>query len=525
MCMGMKKLHSLSSNWAAFLFTVLFTVVIMVISGRDSWLYDAYVRCDTNWYFICGRALMNGLTPYVDFVDSKGPLLWLIYGVGYLLTPHSFIGVFWLECLVLLATLWIGYKMAMLFLGDRPILNLISVVLLGFVFVQTYDEWRCEFWCRPLLLYTVYLTCLSIKRHSASTYQANALRSGLCVGLAFMIKYSIAAMIGGIAVMQLYWSWRCQKSLLWPCCWRLIAGASLAMLPFVVYLSCTGAMIAFVREYCLNTLLTVGNLGEWVFPNMSPSRRTYLHFHLFFRWNVIWQVCACVVTLFSPLRKAYKVLALYCFTVCAAIYMMGYYSYYSEIGDVLVLFGIISVIALLRRVVKSRWVYAALLPLAVVWSVADGILFFRQCDWAYNKQNPRRKIYHTALHVVAQQGRHSKVMYFDTMPCCGDLGILGESLPACKHWARQNGALEQSLISQENAIVNHIPDVVVVNCVNEKFNERKRFLLKAGYYPVTVVSDKDRETWAERKQEIFLKRPFTTSIVNATDREILLRQK
>ena len=94
--------------------TVLFTVVIMVISGRDSWLYDAYVRCDTNWYFICGRALMNGLTPYVDFVDSKGPLLWLIYGVGYLLTPHSFIGVFWLECLVLLATLWIGYKMAIL---------------------------------------------------------------------------------------------------------------------------------------------------------------------------------------------------------------------------------------------------------------------------------------------------------------------------------------------------------------------------------------------------------------------------
>jgi len=33
--------------------------------------------------------------PYVDFIDSKGPLLWLIYGVGYVITPHSFIGEAW----------------------------------------------------------------------------------------------------------------------------------------------------------------------------------------------------------------------------------------------------------------------------------------------------------------------------------------------------------------------------------------------------------------------------------------------
>ena len=29
---------------------------------------------------------MNGMVPYVDFTDSKGPSLWLIYGIGYLLS-------------------------------------------------------------------------------------------------------------------------------------------------------------------------------------------------------------------------------------------------------------------------------------------------------------------------------------------------------------------------------------------------------------------------------------------------------
>ena len=35
--------------------------------------------------------------PYLDFADSKGLLLWLIYGIGYLISPTSYIGVFWLS--------------------------------------------------------------------------------------------------------------------------------------------------------------------------------------------------------------------------------------------------------------------------------------------------------------------------------------------------------------------------------------------------------------------------------------------
>lgn len=67
----------------------------MVVAGCDSWLYDPFMGCDMNWYFTCGRALARGMVPYVDFIDSKGPLLWLIYGVGYVITPHSFIGEAW----------------------------------------------------------------------------------------------------------------------------------------------------------------------------------------------------------------------------------------------------------------------------------------------------------------------------------------------------------------------------------------------------------------------------------------------
>ena len=48
-----------------------------------------YGHNDSAWFFMCGKAVMNGLTPYVDFTDSKGPLLWLIYGIGYLRAPAT----------------------------------------------------------------------------------------------------------------------------------------------------------------------------------------------------------------------------------------------------------------------------------------------------------------------------------------------------------------------------------------------------------------------------------------------------
>jgi hypothetical protein len=65
---------------------------------------------------MCGKALLNGMVPYVDFSDSKGILLWFIYGIGYLIDNYSDVGVFWLACLNLLAVLLISFRTAKIWL-------------------------------------------------------------------------------------------------------------------------------------------------------------------------------------------------------------------------------------------------------------------------------------------------------------------------------------------------------------------------------------------------------------------------
>lgn len=65
---------------------------------------------------MCGKALMNGYIPYEEFADSKGLLLWVIYGVAYLIDHYSYVGVYWVLCLFYWATLYIDYKIARLWL-------------------------------------------------------------------------------------------------------------------------------------------------------------------------------------------------------------------------------------------------------------------------------------------------------------------------------------------------------------------------------------------------------------------------
>ena len=95
---------------ALFALCWLAATVLMLLISRDSYLYDIWWRGDTNWFMTCGRAWMEGLTPYADFADSKGPLLWLIYGIGYLLSPHDFTGVMWLSTISYAVVFYYAYS-------------------------------------------------------------------------------------------------------------------------------------------------------------------------------------------------------------------------------------------------------------------------------------------------------------------------------------------------------------------------------------------------------------------------------
>lgn len=119
---------------------LLLAFVLLSIGSMCSYLYPYQNRVDQNCFFTVGKGMMTGLVPYRDLFEQKGPLLYFLHGLAYLVSPDSFIGVFGLE--VASMTLWFVYlyKLARLYTTPRPAMLLVSAA--GALLVAAMGEKR-----------------------------------------------------------------------------------------------------------------------------------------------------------------------------------------------------------------------------------------------------------------------------------------------------------------------------------------------------------------------------------------------
>lgn len=155
------RLYSLGKpdflHWATLF---LMSFVLLLLLSPDSYLADIYgMRCDSAWFFTCGKAWVEGMTPYVDFADSKGPLLWLIYGLGYLLSSVSYHGVFWLSVIIYTVAFHFIWLTARLFLEERESAFVVLVMPFFLFFIVYHNEVRAEDFCIPAICGGIYFTC------------------------------------------------------------------------------------------------------------------------------------------------------------------------------------------------------------------------------------------------------------------------------------------------------------------------------------------------------------------------------
>ena len=231
---------------------LLATGVLFLISN-DSYTHDLFNKADSAWFYMCGKAWMNGMTPYVDFSDSKGPLLWLIYGVGYLISRHDFTGVFWLSCGCYAIILYVAFLTAALLTDDRRRAFLVAVVmLLFFFFPAIHNEVRCEDFASLFVMLAIYeACCLTLGRRGHRMRRWMVL--GACLGAVVMMKFSIA-LLPVLAMMVAAGTRLRHRTRRGRLLFAALVGLALVVLPFFVYFWTKGAVTAFVREYFINTM-------------------------------------------------------------------------------------------------------------------------------------------------------------------------------------------------------------------------------------------------------------------------------
>ena len=173
--------------------------LVLLIATSSSPLYATNFWTDTNIYFTIGRGMHHGLVPYRDLFDHKGPLLYLIYALGALISEKSFLGVFCLQVLSLCATLYLTYRTVQEMAGADAVLS-IPLMAAASVITTAYNQGgSAEEFCLPALVLLLFLSVREMIRGESS----GDVLFGAAAGWIFWIKYTVIGFAAGAGVCLL----------------------------------------------------------------------------------------------------------------------------------------------------------------------------------------------------------------------------------------------------------------------------------------------------------------------------------
>lgn len=468
-----------------------FCTFLLFFISPDSYFNDMHTRADSAWFFMCGKAWMNGLVPYVDFADSKGPLLWLVYGIGYLLNHTSYVGVYWISCLWYSLTYLITYKTALLFLKDAR-KSLICTLLMTFAFFSTWFhlEIRAEDFCLLFMTWSLYRVCLLMYADQVS--ERDMLKSfgilGVCFAALLLIKFNVAAMQAVLILCALYYLISEKKSWLKPFLWGM-GGFCLVTLPFVIYFLIAGNFTAFLQEYLLNTLRTV----EVTVPNEDNILLTQLPtghslITYIFEWaDIIYmpKVGALLLLLilggviFLRNHNKYRWIPLIVSMAVFAITIRHHYFYYFNICSFLIVFLLIGILSLFEKPMP-KW-SVPLTTVLVFGTVVTFTILTSGFKVLFFNDNINQRDYYKVAYIMSQVEKPRLVNAYGHEL---GYGVPAEALPAGKYWTKQTGITPQMLNEHNDLILSGTADFIIIHksaferidCVTEEQ------LKSAGYH-------------------------------------------
>ena len=212
-------------------------------------------------FLMVGKAITMGWTPYVDIVENKGPLLFLINALPQFVLERT-LGIFVVEVLLMVAAVAMLIHATRMLSGHGRCALYVLVPAVYFAFLSenlhggNFGE-----------EYNLFLTVVSIwafvRAVSGRTKRGwlTPFLLGLCLLGVALIKISDIFGVGISVVFYLLWMAR-KKRPFWKDAGAFFCGAALITLPVMAYLIAHQAVGAMFEEYILSNFAHVGGEGE-----------------------------------------------------------------------------------------------------------------------------------------------------------------------------------------------------------------------------------------------------------------------
>lgn len=235
-----------------FLYCLTISLIFLLICTKSSPLYPLNDWVDSNIYFTMGKGMMNGAIPYRDLFEVKGPLLYLIHGLAYLISNTTFLGVYIFEVNAFSIFLYYCHKTILLFMNIKY--SIISLPLIAAIILNTkafsHGDSAEEF-CLPFIAISLF----HLMNYFRNVYP-NPMNNGLllingCIaGCILWIKFTVLGFwLGWIFAISIQPLLSRQYFGVLKSWTVFLGGMFLATLPWLVYFGMNNSIIVWLETY------------------------------------------------------------------------------------------------------------------------------------------------------------------------------------------------------------------------------------------------------------------------------------
>lgn len=237
-----------SKDCVNYIILLIIVLVLCLIKLNSSIIKNYLPEVDSSVFQVMGRGLIRNQTIYKDIFDHKGPIVYVINALAYIINPK--IGLFIIELIFLYIGVIFIYKNSRFFLNEK-LSMLISVIYLMPVFSYIdggnyTEEYAITF--TNIALY--YIMKIFFKNEYDK--RSNWVIIGITFAINFMIKPTYIAIWVAFAIVQLISSIRNKKIKdLLKYILYMFYGIMLIFIPIFLYLIIKNNMKDFINAYFL----------------------------------------------------------------------------------------------------------------------------------------------------------------------------------------------------------------------------------------------------------------------------------
>lgn len=173
-------------------------IILFLFSTSTSNLYGNYYEDDSAIFILMGKAITNGLIPYKDIFDHKGPILFFIQAIGQIICEGR-TGIFLIQVIMLSITNIIFYEMARKFCNRKNAIYTLIICMSMFCLFMEEGNLTEEL-SLPFLAVCLFL---AIKWVGTQNLFDNKIYKygfiyGICFAIIAFIRINNAAIICGL---------------------------------------------------------------------------------------------------------------------------------------------------------------------------------------------------------------------------------------------------------------------------------------------------------------------------------------